>query len=333
MKKYLSAYFIYYPIFWVGYLFFKLTKKTNWYAYISFRRLFVFTKGGSNDAMSNRISKQHPPAALMETNGILGTLNNSNVSNIVNTIKTDGFYIFDVKLPQGVINELTDFALKTEATLVPPAKTGLTRSLYVRDNILSPRYEFSEQAILNFPLIQKITSDQNLFSIAQEYLACEPIQDLTAMWWSAAYSKDASSEAAQLYHFDMDRFKFIKFFFYLTDVDTNNGPHCYVRGTHKSMPDQVWRDGRIQDADVAKNFAAEDVLEIQGKKGTIMAVDTRGLHKGKVLNHGERLLLQVEFTNSLFGASYNTIDLSKSGTPEIKEAIKKSPYAFQRYKI
>ena len=32
-----------------------------------------------------------------------------------------------------------------------------------------------------------------------------------------------------------------------------------------------------------------------------MAVDTRGLHKGLELIDGERLIFQIEFTNSLFG--------------------------------
>ncbi len=329
----MTKYFLYYPIFWVGYLFFKLTSKTNWYPYISFRRLFVLTKGGSNDSMSERLSRSNPPYELKTGNGVLGNLNDEAVEAIVNDIAKNGFHIFDVKLPAQAIEELTKFSLQTKAKLVPASSTGITQSLYDNKNILSPRYEFPEQDILNYPLIQQITCDQSLFVIAQKYLNCKPIQDLTAMWWSAAFSKEASSEAAQLFHFDMDRIKFIKFFFYLTDVDTHNGPHCYVRGSHKAMPESVWRDGRISDEDVVKSFPKNDVLEIAGPKGTIMAVDTRGLHKGKVLETGERLLLQVEFTNSLFGATYNRIDISKSGSPEIKKLMREYKHSFQRYVI
>ena len=153
------------------------------------------------------------------------------------------------------------------------------------------------------------------------------------MWWSAAFSRKASSEAAQLYHFDMDRFKFIKFFFYLTDVDSSNGPHCYIRGSHKWLPDRLWKDGRIQDAEIFENFHKQDIVEITGKKGTIIAVDTRGLHKGKVLEKGERLIFQVEYANSLFGAEYNTIDLTKHADEETRALMSNKRHSFQRFKI
>ena len=47
-----------------------------------------------------------------------------------------------------------------------------------------------------------------------------------------------------------------------------------------------------------------------GKKGTILAVDTRGFHKGKDLTDSNRLLLQIEFSNSMFGQSYPKIDIA-----------------------
>ena len=331
--NFIRTYLVYYPIFWAGYLFFNITKKTNWYTYISFRRLFVLTKGQSNDSMSERLSRANPPYDFNSGKGLLGNLNSDEVQAIVNDINKNGFHIFDAKLPTQAIDELVKFSLQTNAKLVPASSNGITQSLYDNKNVLSPRYEFSEQDILNYPLIQQITTDQSLFVIAQKYLSCKPIQDLTAMWWSATFSKEASSEAAQLFHFDMDRIKFIKFFFYLTDVGSHNGPHCYVRGSHKVMPESVWRDGRITDEDVKKNFLKNDILEIAGPKGTVIAVDTRGLHKGKVLESGERLLLQVEFTNSLFGTTYNRINLSKSGLPEIKKLMSEYKNSFQRYDI
>jgi hypothetical protein len=283
--------------------------------------------------MSDSISRAHPPVPLNGVKGVLGELNTEKINAIVNDIKNDGYYVFQEKLSESAIDELTKFALRTEANLIPPAKDGTKRCLYDNKKIISPRYEFNEQEAFNDPLIQRITGDRSLFAVAQGYLNCMPIQDLTAMWWSAVFSKEASSEAAQLYHFDMDRFKFIKFFFYLTDVNLRNGPHCFIRGSHKWLPDLVRKDGRIPDEEVQKSFPAKDILEIEGKKGTILAVDTRGLHKGKVLESGERLLLQVEFTNSLFGAPYNQIDLRKNCTPELKALITQNKHSFQRFKI
>ena len=69
------------------------------------------------------------------------------------------------------------------------------------------------------------------------------------------------------------------------------------------------RDGRIPDEEIVREYGQEAIVEITGKRGTLLAVDTRGFHKGKALESGDRLLFQVEYTNSLFGAPYNRMDI------------------------
>ena len=324
---------VYYLIFRMGYLLFKMNGTTWWKAYVAFRRLFVITKGGSNDDMSEKLSREYPPQKLGTMSGVLGDIDETKVKAIVEQIDRDGYYIFDINLPQEKISKLLDLSLSLEAQLIPAAIDGTKVTRYNSTAVLSPRYQFREQEILSNRLVQEISFDRSLFAVAQGYLRCLPIQDLTAMWWSAAFTKKASSEAAQLYHFDMDRFKFIKFFFYLTDVDTSNGPHCYIKGSHKQMPDKVWKDGRLTDEEVQANFPKEDIKEIVGKKGSIIAVDTRGLHKGKVLDKGERLILQIEYTNSLFGAPYERVDLRTHLQNDIKEVIRINKHSYQRFSI
>ena len=51
------------------------------------------------------------------------------------------------------------------------------------------------------------------------------------------------------------------------------------------------------------------MVEITGKTGTMLAVDTRGLHKGKPLEARDRLIFQVQFADSLFGQNYPPIDI------------------------
>lgn len=293
----------------------------------------MITKGGSNDRMSEKMSSRHPAQKLGVVTGVLGTIDENKVNAIVKEIDRDGFYCFDISLSQEKINELMSLSLSLEAEMIPPASDGTKLTKYDRAKIRSPRYQFREQEILKDKLVQEISLDRSLYAVAQSYLRCVPIQDLTAMWWSAAFSKKASSEAAQLYHFDMDRFKFIKFFFYLTDVDTTTGPHCYIRGSHKQMPDKVWKDGRITDEEVQQNFPNEDIKEITGKRGAIIAVDTRGLHKGKVLEQGERLILQIEYTNSLFGAPYEEVDLREHIQSHLAEVIRNNKRTYQRFII
>ena len=156
------------------------------------------------------------------------------------------------------------------------------------------------------------------------------------MWWSAPFKSNEEkvrSKAAQLYHFDMDRIKFIKFFFYLSDVNTHNGPHCYIKSSHKNIPISLRRDGRFSDKEIFSEYPENYLVEITGQKGSILAVDTRGFHKGKPVEQGERLLLLIEFTNSLFGKTYNKIDLRNIISNETRETLAQFPHTYQRFQF
>lgn len=321
-----------YFIFWFGYLHFRVTKKTISYSFFSFRKLFVLTKGRVNDDVSESLKKRIGLYEFSSKSGVLGNLSQSDLDEIVKSINKDGYFIFKNKLSVESVSNLQDYTLTLDANLIPPATDGRKRSKYDRNNLISPRYQFDETQLMTNKLVQELATDLSLLAVAQGYLGAKPIQDLTAMWWSTTYSKEASQEAAQLYHFDMDRFKFIKFFFYLTDVTTTTGPHCYIKGTHTHMPEKLWKDGRILDREIKQEIKTEDWVEIIGSKGSIIAVDTRGLHKGKPLLEGERLILQFEFTNSLFGAPYQTIDLTKKMDSSCLSIFKTYPHTFQRFK-
>ena len=145
-----------------------------------------------------------------------------------------------------------------------------------------------------------------------------------SMWWSApTCDEQLQSRAAQLYHFDMDRLKFVKFFVYLSDVDSDRGPHCYVRGSHLRKPAELLKDDRLSDDEILKHYPASELIELTGKAGTMLAVDTRGLHKGKPLETGDRLIFQVQFADSLFGQNYPQIhvprDISRRWANRIAE--------------
>ena len=122
---------------------------------------------------------------------------------------------------------------------------------------------------------QSIMTDPLLLCVAQEYLGTKPIFSSTNMWWSypVENAKKFSAAAAQEYHFDMDHLKFFNFFVYLNDIGPNNGPHCYVKGSHRRLPSQFRTRGRFLDSDV-KAYYKENVVELTGSKGTLLAVNT-----------------------------------------------------------
>lgn len=308
---------------------FEKNRKTTAEAYHSLRQMFVLTRGKSNDNISEAISKKVGQYNNIETKGILGDLTNAQLSTMVGKMQHDGYFIFDAVLPQHIVDEIYNYALKEPVSYlnVVTGKYGDEKVVFDPQSAISPRYEFSGESIVKSSALQSLIFDQTLLAFAQKYLGVKPILDLVAFWWSAPFNGEGKSAAAQMYHFDMDRIKFLKFFFYITDVDTDTGPHCYVKGSHKFLPSSLSRDGRFTDGEIEAVYGKENMIEICGKRGTIMAVDTRGFHKGKELSKDNRLLFQIEFANSMFGQTYPPISI-KFANNNIKSIASKYPYTY-----
>jgi hypothetical protein len=304
-------------------------------AYSAMRRLYCKSNGRFNDYVSAIIKVLHPPKKIKIGNSVLGKLSNRDLKSIAKSISEQGYHIFDAKLSESQTAAIVDFARSIPSQALrtgDDVKIGAYADEllpYPSHPVESPKYNIRREDMVQNETIQKLLVDDGILAVAQKYLGCTPILDLIAMWWSKPFQGKASTEAAQLYHFDMDRIKFIKFFFYLTDVTPETGPHCYVAGSRKRKPQQILRDGRISDDEIAKYYQKEQMLEICGKKGTILAVDTRGWHKGKALTEGERLLLQFEFANSMMGQVYDKIEVPENVDSNFLKHINNNRRTFQ----
>ena len=327
----ITQHLVYYPLFWLGYAAFRATGRTPKLSYLSFRRLYGMTQGRLNQRVSESIRRPAPTLDARE--GLLGSGEalESELGAALESLRRDGFYVFRNKLSESMIEELKGFSETTPARLVPPPPGDSPHQTFDPENPRAPRYQFSEQQMLADVAVQRLLADPTLIELAGRYLGTVPINDLFTMWWSAPHGDGPSSAAAQLFHFDMDRFRFLKFFFYLTDVDHDTGPHVYVRGTHRERPAGFFEDRRFSDAEVEDQFGAGEIEEIVGERGTILAVDTSGLHKGLALRTGRRLLCQIEFTNSLFGQDYGRLELPENVLPELEELVAGQPEVFQRF--
>ncbi|MEO8414435.1 MAG: phytanoyl-CoA dioxygenase family protein [Ginsengibacter sp.] len=306
--------------FFSNYNMFLKTGETSHDSYMSLINLYCSTNGRLNEIAHQKIKKSNPPHKIAEQlEGVPGNFNKHGFKKINDELKKNGYVIFDKKLDKDILGRLYNYALQTGAKI---SYRHDGKILYDPFNPKSEIYRFDIADLVNNVDIQTLIMDPVLINVARDYLECEPIFDFPAMWWSTSFNKEASSEAAQLYHFDMDRIKWLKIFFYINDVTEENGPHCYIQGTHKpgKKPPEILQRGyaRISDEDLKPYYQLDDFRVLCGDAGTIFAGDTKCWHKGTLLKSGDRLVLELEYTASLFGANRKKM-IIENPTPAFRD--------------
>ena len=328
-------------LFTTGAAWYVATGKNTTSAYYAMIRLFCATKGRSNDFFAKVISVFSAKLKTEKSSGALGTVERDEIRKIVTQLNENGYYVLPTTLSDEMCEKLHRFAANTKAKIRHSDEQLLEGSSEIKIDFYNSnapagvRYDYQTTDLLNDATVQALFSDPGIIAIASEYLNTVPILDIVAMWWHTSYSDRPDSNAAQLYHFDMDRIKWLKFFFYLTDVTEENGPHCFVAKSHKTgrIPNQLLKKGyaRNTDEEVQSYFPKEDFIEFVAPKGTIIIEDTRGLHKGKHVLRGDRLIFQLEYAASMFGTVDGKMPPLRAGAIEklIKMNIEKYQIIFQ----
>jgi hypothetical protein len=248
------------------------------------------------------------------------------IDTCVAGLERNGVYVFDQLLPSDMVDRMRSSALN-----VPSSARGLDKepSPFPRTSPEVGRYDVDEDHTMVSSDMQDYVSDPALALIAARYLKQPVIQDQTALWWTTTQGAADAAMNAWLFHQDRDRLSFLKFFVYLTDVGPDNGPHTVVQGTHRSLPQSLRKDGRQTDDAVREAGLWDQVISLSGPAGTMMAVDTAGLHKGLPPVADDRCVLQVEFATSLFGAPVDYPVFTPSALAA--ERYKHMPQVLQRW--
>lgn len=245
----------------------------------------------------------------------------------VSGVRSDGFYVFRHTVDASITDAVRSFAEQAPCT---GRRVDALPGPYPRSAPLDGRYDIDERDALQCPEVQEFATDPAMALIAQRYLGQPVIMDEVAFWWTTTQRFEDADLNAQLFHQDRDRLSFLKFFIYLTDVTSDTGPHIYVKGSHRHIPRNLRGDGRKSDEAVRGAGLWSEVTELCGPAGTIMAVDTIGLHKGKPPLTGDRLALENEFATSLFGAAYEKPRFQP--TPLTRARYAQMPWVLQRYR-
>jgi hypothetical protein len=165
------------------------------------------------------------------------------------------------------------------------------------------------QALHASPVIQSLSTAPKMLAIARRYLRTEPVLIGARMWWSFAASADLKQqmEDGQGFHYDIDGYRALAFFFYLTDVGLSNGPHLYIRGSHsqKSLRHLLSIYKGRDDAEIERYYGPERQVVLCGPAGFGFAEDIFGFHKGLHPKSGDRLILQVRYGIRNYGTGAN----------------------------
>jgi hypothetical protein len=275
---------------------------------------------------------------------ITGKGTKGGADKIAADLKNTGYAVIENYLSQEICESVVDYATRTpcfprpldHAPSIPQVDRINFDELY-----LSARYDFSPNILSIFQNqdLQNIMSDPFLLEIAEKYLSSMPYLDPTELWWFLPFSTRDDAWAEE-YHFDFDSVRWLKFFVNFEDIEFENGPHCFIEGTHKDfgIPEKLRKRGyvRYSDEDVFKYVDRARERIFTAKAGTLLIEDTRGLHKGLTPTEGRRLLFSFQLSNYLFIEQANINSRIKpefAMSDSFHNLWKKRPEFFSRYFI
>jgi hypothetical protein len=241
-------------------------------------------------------------------NQVIQNAKENRASKIVSELKNKGYVVIENYLSQEICSRVVDYATNTPC--FPRSPDGAPAQPQVEKinfdaPYLSARYDFSPNVLSIFRNLdlQDLMADPFLIEIAERYLSSAPYLDPVELWWFLPFP-DRDDGWAEEYHFDFDSVRWLKFFLNFEDVEYQNGPHCFIEGTHNDLgiPNELRNRGyvRCNDEDVFKYVDSARERVFTAKAGTLLIEDTRGLHKGLTPSEGRRLLFSFQLSNYLF---------------------------------
>lgn len=211
---------------------------------------------------------------------------------------------FGLKLPRIEVEEILKYSKENPSFAYRDEKLGF----YI-DNKSSLEKDLGQEIMLSqyfnvqksCKSVEKIVNDPVINWIALNYLGVKPEFLGCNLWWTFPVEPNPNLQKkhAHFFHRDIDDFKFLKFFFYITEVTKDDGAHWVVKGSHQIAPIFKLKDyfltRRYTDEEVANFYGEDNLIEVVGAAGDGFAEDTLCVHKGATPKKNPRLLLQLQF--------------------------------------
>lgn len=150
---------------------------------------------------------------------------------------------------------------------------------------------FTSEEVIRAPHMMELVNNPDILQAAELVFGCKPTVDNIGASWS--YPGRQTAKGAQRFHRDFDCARSFKLFIYLTDVDSESGPHVYVRGSNRQ--DRLESARAQSDETIRDTFGNDAVMIIEAPAGSWFLEDVYGFHKGLVPKSKPRLLVAVEY--------------------------------------
>jgi hypothetical protein len=141
-----------------------------------------------------------------------------------------------------------------------------------------------------------------ILEIAMGYLREVPVLQSVELWRSVPV--ESSITGSQYYHQDYIDRRQVKFFVYLNDVTSQDGPLMVLPASKSAHLREKtrYKGGELHDEEVFRHVDKASEIECTGKAGDIIVADTsRCFHYGSRCYAGERWVLMFHFTSFLVG--------------------------------
>ena len=225
---------------------------------------------------------------------------NIDTSLIDSNLRINGYHILDNKLSE---EKCINIKKKLPVLNFRPfnSQRNIIGEKFLNKNVVidnSTTFWIHNQSdILSINEVQELATDPFILKIVQNYLSCNPILCQTNCWYSCVGNK---AERTQQFHQDYDDINFLKIFIYLTDVDESSGPHSCISTSINNIiePPNYEPSTRLTDT-FAMNKYGDKIKVFTGKMGTIIIENTNGFHRGMPVQHGNRLILQLQYSSTL----------------------------------
>ena len=133
--------------------------------------------------------------------------------------------------------------------------------------------------------IHSFVSNPALKLISENYLKLVP--KLTSFKiWRSHFTGDTARTASQNWHRDYNEFQMVRVFLYFNEVKRENGAGEFVIGTHylgdsyNILEYSEELGTYATDEEIEQNFSLERIVCAMGTPGTLVFMDTAGLHRG-----------------------------------------------------